>query len=118
MFAELGGLKVPLGAGGTHISVTNKLLLSNCGITPIQMINPRLCGQFMAYFNCTSTPATPFNEPFRHTVWENQHIVPQLDLYKMNHYDNPNRRTSLKDLEFNIVKMQVVVTNHDTAVFF
>jgi hypothetical protein len=35
-------------------------------------------------------------------VWENQHIVPQLDLYKMNHYDNPNRRTSLKDLEFNM----------------
>jgi hypothetical protein len=46
--------------------------------------------------------ATPFNEPFRHTVWENKHIVPQLDLYKMNHYDNPNRRTSLKDLEFNM----------------
>ena len=46
--------------------------------------------------------ATPFNEPFRHTVWENKHIVPQLDLYKINHYDNPNRRTSLKDLEFNM----------------
>jgi hypothetical protein len=24
--------------------------------------------------------ATPFNEPFRHTVWENRHIVPQLAL--------------------------------------
>jgi hypothetical protein len=23
--------------------------------------------------------ATPFNEPFRHTIWENRHIVPQLD---------------------------------------
>jgi hypothetical protein len=29
MFAELGGLKVPLGAGGTHISVTKQSFESN-----------------------------------------------------------------------------------------
>ena len=45
---------------------------------------------------------TPFNEPFRHSIWESDWYVPQLDLLKMNHYDNPNRRTSLKDLEFNM----------------
>jgi hypothetical protein len=45
---------------------------------------------------------TPFNEPFRHSIWESDWYVHQLDLLKMNHYDNPNRRTSLKDLEFNM----------------
>ena len=29
-------------------------------------------------------------------------IIPQLDLYKVNHYDNKNRRTSLKWLEFTL----------------
>jgi hypothetical protein len=29
MFAEIGGLKVPLGAGGTHISVTKQSFESN-----------------------------------------------------------------------------------------
>ncbi|AFC22681.1 putative DNA polymerase [Vibrio phage vB_VchM-138] len=34
------------------------------------------------------------------TVWESDHIFPQLDLYKLHHYDNPAKSTSLKALEF------------------
>jgi hypothetical protein len=33
-------------------------------------------------------------------VWPNQTIVPQLDLFKIWHYDNKNKATSLKWLEF------------------
>lgn len=34
------------------------------------------------------------------SIWDNQIIVPQLDLFKINHYDNKARYTSLKWLEF------------------
>lgn len=33
-------------------------------------------------------------------VWDNEHTVQQIDLYKLNHYDNNNKRCSLKQLEF------------------
>lgn len=34
------------------------------------------------------------------SIWDNQTIIPQLDLYKIWHYDNKNKYTSLKWLEF------------------
>lgn len=34
------------------------------------------------------------------SIWDSQIIVPQLDLYKIWHYDNKNKSTSLKWLEF------------------
>ena len=34
------------------------------------------------------------------SIWESDIIIPQLDLYKIWHYDNKNKRTSLKWLEF------------------
>lgn len=36
------------------------------------------------------------------TIWENQHIVRQVDLFKLNHYDNTAKSTSLKALEFSM----------------
>jgi len=39
---------------------------------------------------------------FEHLVWESDHIVQQVDLYKIHHFDNQARRTSLKVLEFNM----------------
>lgn len=39
---------------------------------------------------------------FAHMVWEKDWIVPQLDLYKIHHFDNQEKRTSLKTLEFNM----------------
>lgn len=36
------------------------------------------------------------------SIWDNEVKVPQLDLYRIWHYDNKNKRTSLKWLEFAI----------------
>jgi len=41
-------------------------------------------------------------EPFDHLVWDSDHIVRQIDLYKIHHFDNASRRCSLKQLEFNM----------------
>lgn len=42
----------------------------------------------------------PQNAKFAHMVWESDHIVEQLDLYKIHHFDNMAKATSLKVLEF------------------
>lgn len=39
---------------------------------------------------------------FTHMVWDNQQVVPQVDLFKIHHFDNKARSTSLKMLEFNM----------------
>jgi hypothetical protein len=39
---------------------------------------------------------------FAHMVWESDWIVPQIDLYKIHHFDNMSKATSLKVLEFNM----------------
>lgn len=41
-------------------------------------------------------------DPFKHTIWPSDRHVEQLDLYKINHFDNQARRTSLKVLEINM----------------
>jgi hypothetical protein len=38
----------------------------------------------------------------QHMIWENERIVPQIDLYKIHHFDNKSKATSLKVLEFNM----------------
>lgn len=39
---------------------------------------------------------------FAYTVWERDQIVKQVDLYKIHHFDNMAKATSLKVLEFNM----------------
>ncbi|MGL4557995.1 MAG: hypothetical protein ACRCV5_10855 [Afipia sp.] len=34
------------------------------------------------------------------TLWKNDRLLPQIDLSKINHFDNKNKRTSLKSLQF------------------
>lgn len=41
-------------------------------------------------------------DPWAYSVWESDWIVNQIDLYKIHHFDNNARRTSLKVLEFNM----------------
>ncbi len=36
---------------------------------------------------------------FKHTIWDNKTYIKQLDLFKINHYDNHAKSTSLKALE-------------------
>lgn len=44
----------------------------------------------------------PFGNKFAHTIWDDQCIVRQIDLFKVHHFDNKARMTSLKRLEFNM----------------
>jgi len=41
-----------------------------------------------------------WHERFNHVIW--QPVIHQIDLLKIHHFDNENRRTSLKMLEFNM----------------
>ena len=41
-------------------------------------------------------------DKFTHMVWPSDRRVPQIDLYKIHHFDNRARTTSLKTLEFNM----------------
>lgn len=44
----------------------------------------------------------PHFKRFAHVIWDSQHIVPQIDLFKIHHFDNQAKATSLKVLEFNM----------------
>lgn len=50
----------------------------------------------------TAIIRAPKDEGFQHIIWDNHQMVPQVDLYKIHHFDNAARRTSLKVLEFNM----------------
>lgn len=43
----------------------------------------------------------------RHDIWESEVKIPQIDLLKINHFDNKNRRTSLKCLMFKMRLMKL-----------
>ena len=47
-----------------------------------------------AIFNCA--------DRFTHVVWPSQRLVPQVDLFKIHHFDNKAKMTGLKTLEFNM----------------
>jgi hypothetical protein len=42
---------------------------------------------------------TPWNDRFKNNVWASDMIVPQVDLFKIHHFDNQARMTSLKQIE-------------------
>lgn len=42
------------------------------------------------------------DEKFAHLIWEKDWLIPQIDLFKIHHFDNKARMTSLKMLEFNM----------------
>lgn len=39
---------------------------------------------------------------FAHIIWDSDHLVKQVDLFKIHHFDNKAKATSLKILEFNM----------------
>jgi len=45
---------------------------------------------------------TPWNNRFGNIIWDNDQVIPQVDLFKVHHFDNASRATSLKVLEFNM----------------
>lgn len=44
---------------------------------------------------------------FDHIIWDSQQIIPQIDLYKIHHFDNKAKTTSLKVLEFNMLSKNI-----------
>lgn len=54
------------------------------------------------YDKAMSIINAPQNARFAHMVWESDWLVPQIDLFKIHHFDNVARATSLKVLEFNM----------------
>lgn len=51
------------------------------------------------YYKSKSIIDAEFHAKFAHMVWENEWVVPQIDLFKVHHFDNANKYTSLKHLE-------------------
>lgn len=45
---------------------------------------------------------TPWERRFDNIIWDNDRFIEQIDLFKIHHFDNDARRTSLKMLEFNM----------------
>ena len=54
------------------------------------------------YTKAMSIIDSPRNARFAHMVWESDWLVNQVDLYKVHHFDNVSKATSLKVLEFNM----------------
>jgi len=53
-----------------------------------------------AYEKTNEIIGDSFDDRFRHIIWQPE--VPQIDLFKIHHFDNKARATSLKVLEFNM----------------
>lgn len=45
---------------------------------------------------------------FAHTIWPSNRFAPQIDLFKINHFDNKAKRTGLKALQINMRSPTVV----------
>lgn len=54
------------------------------------------------YTKSKSIIDTPWERRFDNMVWDSDTHVTQVDLYKIHHFDNEARRTSLKMMEFNL----------------
>lgn len=48
------------------------------------------------------------NDKFGHVIWADQRFIPQIDLFKLYHFDNPAKSTSLKYLQVNMRAETVV----------
>jgi hypothetical protein len=54
------------------------------------------------YYKAMAIINAPWNNRFAHVIWDNDQHVKQLDLFKIHHFDNVSKKTSLKVLEFNM----------------
>src|SRR5690606_30546717 len=70
-------------------------ILNNFNVTPLDIFN------FM--FAIIKS-----EDRFGHVVWDNDQIVPQVDLFKIHHFDNKAKQTSLKVLEFNMREQTIM----------
>jgi hypothetical protein len=64
--------------------------------------HPELVTVESIYEKSMSIIRTPWDQRFSNVIWEKDQHVPQIDLFKIHHFDNMARATSLKVLEFNM----------------
>jgi hypothetical protein len=81
---------------GYDYPVTHELLTELRNIVNATVICEKL------YRKSMSIIEAPHDRRFDHIVRDRDQLVPQLDLYKVHHFDNVARATSLKMLEFNM----------------
>jgi hypothetical protein len=69
----------------------------------------------LSHYNATPADIYRFSisiiesdDRFGHIIWDRDQIVPQVDLYKIHHFDNRAKTTSLKILEFNMRSQSIV----------
>lgn len=53
------------------------------------------------YDKAMSIINAPYDQRFNHVIWPNKWVVEQLDLFKIHHFDNVARATSLKVIAYN-----------------
>jgi len=87
-FARINGRMVGFNNIGFDYPVIH-LLMTTPNVTAKDLYD-----KAMSIINCD------WNDRFNHTVWDNEIIIPQLDLFKIHHFDNVSRSTSLKQIEF------------------
>ena len=69
--------------------------------------NPHLTTVESIYNKAMRIIHTPWDNRFANVIWDQDQHLPQIDLFKIHHFDNLARATSLKVLEFNM-KMDTV----------
>jgi len=65
------------------------------------------CSVTDIYMKAMSIINTPWDRRFDNVIWDRDQHIPQIDLYKVHHFDNFARATSLKVLEFNMRRERV-----------
>lgn len=56
---------------------------------------------------CVNIIKADHEDRFDHIIWDDDRLVPQLDLLKIHHFDNVAKFTSLKVLEFNMLSENI-----------
>ena len=89
-----------------HTLATNKIEMvgfNNIGFD-YPVIHQLLANPAAATFEALYQKATAIiqGERFAHVVWPSDRWIPQIDLFKIHHFDNVARSTSLKSLQFNM----------------
>lgn len=78
---------------GFDYPIVHMIVINHCGG---QITNQ------VIFNKCDAIINGGWDNRFAHVVWESDWIVEQVDLYKIHHFDNVSRATSLKVLEFNM----------------
>lgn len=88
--------------------------------TPMIGFNSQNYDYSVIHYIMKNPNATPFdiykysdgiiksNNQFSNIIWPNERIIPQIDLFKIQHFDNVAKTTSLKALQINMRSEKVV----------